>query len=611
MGDVNRNAYKQPSSSANSPALTTRSPLSKIWSRTAHRPIGASKLDSPKRTNNHTKSYNITAKDAIKKIFRRKRRPQLHTKRGDIRRRLERLNPHAPARQAHLTLDQLAARKKLEQVRLLTSTYLTLVNSAEEFRVPAHQLFVANLFDWSLYVSSALGYAFIRLVGGHDASWTSCIVMYSGFVYMFNSCVQSYRSFVRIRRGNALLSRNARVREMFLSAHFGCGAAALDIGEPAGRQQQKQQDKSRFDEQDSDCASTKNGMDEQRKRGPRARDSFAWINKIIGFFWPYLSQLIHFKLNEFFEKQIESGSLARSDESLKRLLYAVIRQLDANIIVIERCQLGHIAPTVRNLQVSERAVIGISSHTSLSKMPNGAASDDDDAQSPELARSLVFDLHFEYKGDMNISVLFKYLCCLSSRIGLKDAHVRFRLRAVVGPISDRLPFIESLSFTLLELPDFSFKGVNLAELAEKKLFHNIINRALARHLLYPRHVEVHLSEIIARVLTQATENANSDNNHHTAADRQIGQTGTEQITPDDTVAQHETQQVTLWERLAARLIVFSCVCTNLCMRACLQSQHQADDEDECAQPALKTSPREPTIRTRRKRYRSPGTNPKY
>jgi hypothetical protein len=274
-------------------------------------------------------------------------------------------------------------------------------------------------------------------------------------------------------------------------------------------------------------------------------DTYRWVNKMINFFWPYLSHVVHHELNEFLAN---SRAMARDGVGLKRLLYAFVKQVDANILAIERCELGSNAPYIKSIHVLDEV-----------KPSDGKKS------------SLVYDLDLIYEGNMNISFICRYFCCCNSRLGLKDVFVHLSSRLIVGPIDSTKPTIEKFSFSLLKLPKFGYKGIALVELAELRLAKRSINRLIREHLLYPKTISLTLENLLESIKTRQQEEA-----------RQVSHPLRPVLSSIETSHNNNNcnneEQLPWTTRLVARLLFCTCMCSNLCLRFCQDEKLNRDSQ---------------------------------
>lgn len=453
----------------------------------------------------------------------------------------------------HLTIDQLAAKRKFEQLKLLTTTDLAIINSAEPYRVSNFDLFKRNLLDPTIYLTITIAYLICKLVIiGTSSSILSSIISFGVIFLIIDYHIESYRSFTSIKQTVDVLSKDNKLRKEFLSTHLGYNPSRqvrVPIVNPNSL--------------------TDNAIEEIQVEVAESieidrKDTFHWINRIILFFWPYLSHLIHFELNEFFRNQIESGSMGRSEERTKRLLYALLRQLNTNILVIERCQLGDQAPFLRNISVSEGCVKKEASKAEAEvegkqqqQQQQIKFNIDKIKETNETGKTLVYNINLDYSGDMNISVIYRYLCCCTSRVGLRDVFLHFNMQLIVGPIKSDIPFIDQLSFTLLELPEFGYRGIALVELAELKFVRRVINRLITEHLLYPQKISISLKQLIETLL-------NGPKEVEVKAENIVSK----QLPPVQQQQQQQNDDLSCRTRIAANLLLFGCMCSNAFLRCC-------------------------------------------
>lgn len=351
----------------------------------------------------------------------------------------------------------------------------------ETIRISSAVLFKRNLLDSTLHISTTI--VFLICLSLSRTIFTF-LALFSCIYWAVNHQIESYRSFKIVNKCTKKLRANEKLLRAFLSVHIG----------------------SRFSISHS-------------------IDTFRWANKIIAFFWPYFSHVIHYELNEFLR---ESGSFAHSDESFKQLTYAILRQLDANILAIEKCQLGAMAPYIKNILVSY-------------EMKN---------------KTLIYDLDLAYEGNMNISFICKYFCCCTSRLGLKDVFMRFKGRVIVGPIKEYIPKVEKIKFTLLELPEFGYRGIAMVELAELKVARRAINKLIKEYLLYPESVSVSLSDLVESLKKRSSPQP------------QPLRISTE------CNSSARLNHMPLKTKFMARIVLFACMCSNFCLRCCQEESRK-------------------------------------
>lgn len=390
------------------------------------------------------------------------------------------------------------------------NTRSTRINLLESSRLSSFNIFKRNLFDPTLWIITSTVYLISQVICGSSSNVTFVLIFLSFFIPIHHH-IESYKSFIIIKASSTLLSTNVKIRRAFLATHFNHNL--IEISDKIDRE-----------------------LLIERK------DSFKWINRIISFFWPYLSHLIHYELNQFFRDQIQSGSLGRSNHGMKRFFYAIIRQLKSNIIQIEKCQLGHQAPLVKNLSVSQQDSKSRTIRTSKEKSISNKDT------------TLVYNLNLEYNGDMRLAVIYKYLCCCASRIGLTDVFLHFNMQFKFGPIKEQIPFIDHLSFSLVELPEYGYKGIALVELAELKIVRRVINRLIKENLLFPKSLEIDLHDLLETLMN-----------------------GPKARTEKETTTKHEeaAKDVSCCTKLAANVLLMSCFCSNLFLRTC-QSRNRTE-----------------------------------
>lgn len=487
---------------------------------------------------------------------------------------------------------------------------------------------------------------------------------------LINYHIESYRAFLAVNRSVEILTKDKKLLETFLKTHLGYN---LNYG------QQQNYDSNRLSQSNeiSDSDRGRIFLSKQEKVGQSSLDqkwirwspsrnkqfdrfdmenlnrdntnkcdSFHWMNRVIKFFWPYLSHVVHYELNEFFREQIDSGNLARSNEELKKLFYAILKQLDTNILAIEKCQLGYQAPIIKDLSVLEedrnednqlKYSAGKSTSTTTTKDVSLAGGNKDvslktnkvsgkkeetrvkmkreknninrssDRQTNSTVRImtkktntkqvelkqqqqqltnkkekfLVYNVNLEYNGDMNIAVIYKYFCCLSSRFGLKDVFLHFKLRFILGPIKENIPFIDQVSITLLELPQFGYKGIALAELAELKIVRGVINRLITKNLLYPRFVRVSLHELLD-TLINGPKTREQRQELKLRREQKVSVKARTDLRVSAGSNKDDKAEVPIWTRFYANTLLFGCLCSNFLLRSCQSRQTTTTtDEQNC------------------------------
>lgn len=505
---------------------------------------------------------------------------------------------------------------------------------------------------------------------------------------LINYHIESYRAFLAVNSSVGILTKDKKLRESFLRTHFGYNS---NLGQQNGNfnyspsndnnsddreriflsKQEKVGQSSSLDQKWIKWSPSRNkrfdrfDIEKLNRDVTNKCDSFHWMNRVIKFFWPYLSHVVHYELNEFFREQIDSGNLARSNEELKKLFYAILKQLDTNILVIEKCQLGYQAPIIKDLSVLEEDInednqlkcsAGKSNTTTatttqdffLAEGNKGISVKTNKVSGKKEARAkikregnsinrssgrqtnstvrimtkkntkqvelkqqqqqlankkekfLVYNVNLEYNGDMNIAVIYKYFCCLSSRFGLKDVFLHFKLRFILGPIKENIPFIDQVSITLLELPQFGYKGIALAELAELKIVRGVINRLITKNLLYPRFVRISLHELLDTLI----------NGPKTREQRQELKLRREQKVnvrdrTDSGVSaagsNKANAEVPIWTRFYANTLLFGCICSNFLLRSCQSMRKTATTNDEQSDVKRDETNNNKSLRSRRKR----------
>jgi hypothetical protein len=391
----------------------------------------------------------------------------------------------------------------------------------EPVRISGVILFEKNLLDPVIWASTSIIYVFCHITFASDASFVTFLFIVSLFCGLFNYHLESYRSFRRIRRHIHLLESDDKPGlKAFLSSHLRYLKPNHVFEHPA-------------DTTEMAFAVPFEKVPDDRK-APAKHDTYRWANKVISFFWPYLSHVVHHELNEFLAK---SQILAENNVGLKRVLFAFIKQIDANILAIERCELGSNAPYIKSIHVSDKI---------------------DDQKGGK--RLLVYDLDLIYEGNMDIAFICRYFCCCNSRLGLKDVFVHLSSRLTVGPIDDLQPSIEGISISLLKLPKFGYKGIALVELARLRLARRSINRLIKTYLLYPKSISMTFKDLLETINCRNQQEARNDTVHDA---RRV-----ELAVHND----NQPEPLSWSTRCIARLMFCACMCSNFCLRICQEEK---------------------------------------
>lgn len=399
----------------------------------------------------------------------------------------------------------------------------------EPVRLSSVLLFGRNLLDPINLISTCAIYLLCNIILARSVSLVIFLLLFSLCCWLFHCHLESYRSFRLVKRYiKSLEANDGPALKSFLANHLRYIYPNYAFEHPT-----------------SAVVVPRSTIQSNLFRNkiklvvvaPTAQanpiDSYRWANKMISFFWPYLSHVVHHELNEFLRN---SSMLVRNAIGLKRFFFAFLRQVDANIIAVEHCELGSNAPYIKNIHVL------------------------DEDQDDETRGSLVYDLDLVYEGNMNISFICRYFGCCNSRLGLKDVFVHLSPRIIIGPIDHRVPTIKQFSLSLLTLPKFGYKGIALVELAELKLARRSINRAIKDHLLYPKTISMTLEEIVEIIRNRRRQQEQQQ--VHEANENRPG-------VLDD---QSESLRLPWTTRLVARLMFCTCICSNYCLRFCQEEK---------------------------------------
>lgn len=434
------------------------------------------------------------------------------------------------------TLNRLLSRQKLERLKVLTLTNYLLINSLEPYRISAYLLLCKNITDVTLYLSTSVIYLLCYVLTCKLGKFPFLVLLFV-LLYIFNKHVESFRSFVNVSKTISLLSEDYELRKAFLLT---C----------SGRETHRRiyfVNKGEKLKQNSLSSSTDMEIENIDDIDATQRDSFHWINEIVAFFWPYFSHIIHFELNEFFRDEIQSRSFRNSHQSLKKLIDALVKQIDSNILLIEKAQLGQNTPFIKYLNVYEEHSAG--------------------------NKSLVADINLEYNGDIQLLVIYKYFCCLLSRVGLRDIFFKIDLRIAIGPLLKNSPYCEKLEISLLKLPDFGYKGIAITELAELKAVRGVINKLVKDNILFPKAISINLSDVIETLIAsnhpETPQNSRSDLLDLT---NDQNESISEKIEDED----NKSQGRACWFKLAAKTILCSLCCTNCLLKLCCCCRKQRE-----------------------------------
>lgn len=358
----------------------------------------------------------------------------------------------------------------------------------EPARVSSAILFKQNILDPTISVSATLVFLITHSLTSYN-SFIAFLVIFTCLYCLISHQIKSYRLFKTTNRCVKILSADPKLLRAFSSAHIGA-----------------------------------------RFSTDKSVDTFRWANRVISFFWPYLTHVLHYQLNEFLKR---SNSLAHDQDRSKRLLHAMIRQMDTNLISVEKCQLGARAPFIKSLTVSV-------------KLNNNDRN----------AKSVIYDLDIAYEGNMNMLMVCRYFCCYSSRLGLKDLFIRSKFRITVGPIHENAPLIKHLTLTLLKLPEFGYKGIAVVELARLRVARRAINRLIRTYLLHPQQVSIAIPTLFQTLKERPPEIIMKSKSNEGLDSPPLG------------------------AKFLAKVLFSWCICSNYCLRVCRGDSTQIDQLGE-------------------------------
>lgn len=479
----------------------------------------------------------------------------------------------------------------------------------EPNRVPGITLFKYYLLDWTLYVTATSLYIPCNIFIGNVNSIIFYII-YSILIWIILTIVEDYRKFVIVKRFVSLLEQDDSLCSQYMETMLlpGDNITIIPPNMPANGEIHEHSDeidndstiannhKAQIDYDSKQKATTRKVNKHPKVKFPSdIYDNFNWINKVIIFFWPTVSELIHHQLDEFFRNEIQTGHFAHSEKKSIRFLYSIWNQF--NIIAIEKFQLGHHTPAFKSIKVKafngqpmlnlKRINKNKSNKEPVNKLKDGPKSGKninqqvDPMSTQKFGKMLRIDVDVEYIGDMKLSLLYRNFCCFNSRIGLKRAFLKFKFRILVGPITSNSPFIEQISFNLRELPDYGYQGIALVELAELRLARRLINNVIRENLLDPHAIIITSDDVRKKLeeskasekaktttttttvvivnakkdVTQANEMTNNNNNPVIAKN-----TLPKGLTPKT--------ELSCFSRFGARVAIYTCFCVNCCLKSC-------------------------------------------
>lgn len=517
------------------------------------------------------------------------------------------------------TLKEIVAKQKLERLKTLTITGKAYENSLEPFRISGYWMLRGYFKDITLYITTTLVYLLAYLIS-LSLGFIPFLLLLVTSLYFVNQHVDSYRSFVAERKTAELLSRDVDLRKSFLLTRSGRGhREKVYFVNETDIKLKRQRVRNDYDENyrvrhrdisfkppepvcdiinDDMIVSTEPVEDLETT----SADSFHWLNQIINFFWPYMSHLIHYEVNKFFERQIEAKFWRKSKKNLKKLFLAMARQLDTNILLIERAEIGKESPFVTKIEVTETLItktqqafaetkqdlkvdeqttkvvakttktVNTESVMIKSQTPKSSKSKKVTTHKTEKSKKfkyLVINFKIQYDGDMQLRVMYKYLFCMLSHLGLRDVYLGVNMRFVLGPLLSKPPYVERIEFCLLELPDFGYKGIAMAELFELRVVKRAINRAITDNILYPKSISIDVGSLIEALLNK---NMDTPQNPPNSRDENYDPTKEGKVESAASVASsmelEEQKEGSCWTRCFSKTILCSVDCINYCCFCC-------------------------------------------
>ncbi|XP_054157813.1 uncharacterized protein LOC128956157 [Oppia nitens] len=171
-----------------------------------------------------------------------------------------------------------------------------------------------------------------------------------------------------------------------------------------------------------------------------------WINDILSKFWPNINSIVQSQIDNqgFGEKSVE---------------------LSGNNMYFERFTLGDKPPVLSSIHVRK----------------SGHRKDE-----------IVVIVRLVYFG--NCLVLFSYRTTLGlkAKAGVKDVFFRGNAVIVLRPLLEVPPFIGGISVCLQDIPIIEYDGLNLANIADNKLFKRVLLNIISSYLVSPNKIFVPL-----------------------------------------------------------------------------------------------------------------------
>ncbi|RWS26628.1 extended synaptotagmin-2-like protein [Leptotrombidium deliense] len=179
-----------------------------------------------------------------------------------------------------------------------------------------------------------------------------------------------------------------------------------------------------------------------------------WLNDIVKRIWPYYNGTV--------QSEIDRKGYTAKSESNKGFNIG-----SGHVVYFERFTLGDKPPVITHIGINKAAT--------------------------RLNEELVIELKMLYFGNCLLSFTKKTLGCITIKGGVKDIYFRGNARVVLRPLITESPYFGGLSFCLLERPIIDYDGINLANLADNKLFKNFLLSYIESILVDPNKLHFSFS----------------------------------------------------------------------------------------------------------------------
>ena len=172
-----------------------------------------------------------------------------------------------------------------------------------------------------------------------------------------------------------------------------------------------------------------------------------WINDIMAKFWP--------NINSIAQEQIDKRGFSKSGLELG----------NGYMIYFERFTLGDKPPALTSIHVRQ----------------TGHRKDE-----------IVMILKLIYFGNCLILFHYKTKLLFKAKAGVKDIYFRGNAVVVLRPLLESLPFIGGVSICLQDIPLIDYDGINLANIADNRLFKNFLINQLKSLVVSPNKIYINI-----------------------------------------------------------------------------------------------------------------------